>query len=137
MTPIVLAALFIQTGCAVGITARPAGVPTVYVPSRPAPQRPLPPAPPPAPLSSGEAISLGHAWCNQQGYACRLDNVNLAKGQSRWKVKFDAQSYRGPSRHRGRGHGKGNQAQGKVHLEFDAWSGQLLRVDEKGKLRRG
>lgn len=129
LTPIVLAALFIQTGCAVGLTARPTGVPTIYVPSRPAPH-PLPPPPPPAPLSAREAISLGHSWCNQQGYACRLDDADLVKGKSRWKVKFDAEAGRGRGRHH-----RGKPSRGKVKLEFDAWNGGLLKVQTTGKLR--
>ncbi|AKU91966.1 hypothetical protein AKJ08_2353 [Vulgatibacter incomptus] len=35
-------------------------------------------------------------------------------------VKFDA---------------RGRRAKGKLHLEIDAYTGDLVRVDEKGKLR--
>lgn len=73
---------------------------------------------------------MGHAWCHQQGFVCRLDEADLVKRQSRWKVKFDAE------RPRGR-HGRGKAARGKVKLEFDAWNGALLKADTSGKLRRG
>jgi len=105
----VVSALLAQTGCAVGLA--PAGS-VVYVPE---------PPPPPAPLSRDQAVALGHSYCRNRGYECRLKAANLAKHDSVWKVKFDA---------------RGHHASGKLHLEIDAMTGELVRADEKGKLRR-
>lgn len=128
----------LQTGCAAGVAVRPPIVvearrlPMPPPPSRPAP-RPLPLPPPPKKLSAHEAVALGKDWCHFNGYACRLDDVELKKNKRVWKVEFDA--YRDSHRGRGKGHAKGrgkghrkHSDDGEVKLEFDAFNGRLLKA---------
>lgn len=110
-TLLVVGSLLSQAGCAVGIGVPPPSGPVVY----------LPPPPPPMPLSRDQAVAVGQSYCYDRGYECHLKTANLAKHDSIWMVKFDA---------------RGRRAKGKLHLEIDAFSGELLRADEKGKLRK-
>ncbi|AKU92936.1 hypothetical protein [Vulgatibacter incomptus] len=124
LVPMLLAGSLLSTGCAMGVAVRPPVETTIYVPAPPPRRAPLPPPPPPpqrGPMSRNEAISLGQSYCYDRGFDCWLDGANLAKHDSLWKVKFTA---------------RGRRSQGKLHLEFDAWSGDLVRADEKGQLRK-
>jgi len=67
-----------------------------------------------------EAVNLGFSQCRSRGYECRLKDADR-KGRDVWRVKFNAFT---------RG------ARGHLHLDFDAYSRRLLRVDEKVKGRR-
>lgn len=100
--------LLFQGGCALGV-AVPG--PVIYVPD----------APPPAPLTRDQAVAVGRSYCHDRGYECRLKAANLAKHDGVWMVKFDA---------------RGRRASGKLHLEIDAYTGELYRAEEKGKLRK-
>lgn len=71
-------------------------------------------------MSYNEAVELGYGQCRSRGYECRLKEAHR-KGHDVWKVKFDA---------------FGDGARGHLHLEYDAWSRNLLKVDEKVKSRR-
>ncbi|QRN98915.1 hypothetical protein JRI60_07755 [Archangium violaceum] len=82
---------------------------------RPAPS-PAPP-PPPRAMSYDEAVSLGLGQCRSRGYRCELKEAHL-KGHDVWKVKFQAFA---PG------------ARGHLHLDYDAYSRALLKVDEKVK----
>jgi len=106
---LVAGSTLLQTGCAVGLA--PAGS-VVFVPE---------PPPPPSPLTRDQAVAVGRSYCYDRGYECRLKNANLARNDGVWKVRFDA---------------RGRHASGKLHLEIDAFTGELIRADEKGKLRR-
>lgn len=81
--------------------------------SPPPPQRP-------AAMTYKEAVNLGFSQCRSRGYECRLKDADR-KGRDVWRVKFDASTRR---------------AKGHLHLDFDAYSRSLLRVDEKVKARR-
>ncbi len=70
-------------------------------------------------MSESEAIAAGHGFCRDRHYACRLKEAHLT-GKDRWKVKFDASR---------------GDASGKGHLEFDAYSRALVKVDENVKAR--
>ncbi|WP_338863640.1 hypothetical protein [Myxococcus stipitatus] len=87
------------------------------------PPRPGPPPPPPRPsaMSYNEAVDRGFGECRARRYDCRLKEANRT-GRDIWKVKFFASA---PG------------ARGHLHLEFDAYSRNLLKVDEKVKARRG
>ena len=80
-----------------------------------------PPPGRPVAMSYNEAVSLGSEFCRSRGYECRLKGAHKT-GNDVWKVKFRAFA---PG------------ARGHVHLDYDAWSGALLKVDEKVKNRRG
>lgn len=67
-----------------------------------------------------EAVSRGNDFCRSRGYDCRLKEAHAVSGGDRWKVKFAAYA---PN---GRGH---------IHLEYNAYSRELLKVDEKLKGR--
>ncbi|MFL5348701.1 MAG: hypothetical protein ACJ8AT_28225 [Hyalangium sp.] len=86
----------------------------VVVPAR----RGLPP-PPPRQMTYNEAVNLGYGYCRSHGYECRLQDAHMT-GNNVWKVKFDAFA---PG------------AKGHVHLDYDAYSRSLLRVDEKVKAK--
>ncbi len=66
-------------------------------------------------MSRKEAVNLGFQQCRARGYECRLKDADR-KGRDVWRVKFDAFT---------RG------AKGHLHLDFDAYSHRLLRVDDK------
>ncbi len=86
------------------------------------PRRPVPPAPPPRPVAMGydEAVRLGFQQCRARGYECRLKEAHRT-GKDVWKVKFEAFA---------RG------ARGRLHLDFDAFSRRVLKVEDRVKSRR-
>jgi hypothetical protein len=93
----------------------------VVVPVR----RPGMPPPPPSssrPMNYNEAVALGMNFCRSRRYDCQLQEAHMA-GNDVWKVKFRAFGYGG--------------AKGHVHLDYQAYSRELLRVDEKVKVRKG
>jgi len=81
--------------------------------------RPIPPPPPPPPppavrpMNSEEALRLGNEYCRARGYGCRLLDEDL-RGNV-WQLNFDAAS---------------PLARGRLHLEFDAVTRELLRAHE-------
>ncbi|UYI13696.1 MULTISPECIES: hypothetical protein [Myxococcus] len=83
---------------------------------------PHPPPPPhrPVAMTYREAVNLGFNQCRSRGYECRLKDADR-KGRDVWRVKFHASTRR---------------AKGHLHLDFDAYSRSLLRVDDKVKARR-
>lgn len=145
-TSILLAfAFLLQTGCAAGVAVRP---PVVLAPAPiPGPMpRPLPPPPPPPPvrLSQAEAISMGQQWCEMNGYGCWVKEADLVHGGDVWRVKYDAVrpgGYDHPGKGKGHWKGKGkghfkhhhdhDEERGELRLEFDAWNGELIRVDAR------
>ncbi|WP_241759028.1 hypothetical protein [Pyxidicoccus parkwayensis] len=91
--------------------------------SAPRPQPPPPPPPPrPSAMSYNEAVDLGYGQCRSRRYECRLKDAHRT-GNDVWKVKYEVF---GPG-----------PAKGHLHLDFDAWSRNLLKVDDKVKARRG
>jgi hypothetical protein len=84
------------------------------------PVRRGPPPPPPRPMNYNEAVNLGFGFCRSHGYECQLKDAHMT-GNNVWKVKFAAFA---PG------------AKGHVHLDYDAYSRELLRVDEKVKAKR-
>jgi hypothetical protein len=71
-------------------------------------------------MSYNEAVGLGSDFCRSRGYECHLKEAHKT-GNDVWKVKFRAFA---------------SGAKGHVHLDYDAWSRSLLKVDEKVKARR-
>jgi hypothetical protein len=71
-------------------------------------------------MSYNEAVDLGFGQCRSRGYECRLKEAHRT-GNDVWKVKFDAFA---------------SGAKGHLHLDYDAYSRNLLKVDEKVKGRR-
>ncbi|MBL0694700.1 hypothetical protein [Comamonas sp. JC664] len=71
-------------------------------------------------MTHREAVNLGFSQCRARGYECRLKDADR-KGRDVWRVKFHAST---------------RNAKGHLHLDFDAYSRSLLRVDEKVKARR-
>ena len=94
--------------------------------TRPLPRhapRPQPPPPSrPVAMTYNEAVDLGFSQCRTRGYECRLKEAHRT-GNDVWKVKFHAAA--GPS------------AKGHLHLDFDAYTRNLLKVNEKVKARGG
>ncbi|WP_240358016.1 hypothetical protein [Myxococcus vastator] len=88
--------------------------------TRSPPRRPPPPPPRPVAMTYKEAVNLGFNQCRSRGYECRLKDADR-KGRDVWRVKF---------------HAFARGARGHLHLDFDAYSRSLLRVDEKVKARR-
>ncbi|MDY7227403.1 hypothetical protein [Hyalangium rubrum] len=88
--------------------------------SRP-PRRPAPPPPPsrPVAMSYDEAVNLGFNHCRSRGYQCELKDAHRT-GNDVWKVKFAAFA---------------SGARGHVHLDYHAYSRELLKVNEKVKGR--
>jgi hypothetical protein len=70
-------------------------------------------------MSYNEAVNLGFGFCRSRGYECQLQEAHMT-GNNVWKVKFTAFA---PG------------ARGHVHLDYDAYSRSLLRVDEKVKAK--
>ena len=68
-----------------------------------------------------EAVSLGSNFCRSRGYDCHLKEAHAAEGGDKWKVKFAAYT---PG------------AKGHLHLEYNAYSRSLLKVDEKVKAKK-
>jgi hypothetical protein len=71
-------------------------------------------------MSYEEAVDLGFGQCRSRRLECRLKEAHRT-GRDVWKVKF---------------HAFARDAKGHLHLEYDAWSRNLLKVDEKVKARR-
>lgn len=71
-------------------------------------------------MSYNEAVGRGMDFCRSRGYECHLKEAHM-KGNDVWKVKFRAFA---PG------------AKGHVHLEYQAYSRALLRVDEKVKAKK-
>lgn len=71
-------------------------------------------------MSYNEAVALGNEFCRSRGYNCQLKEAHMT-GNDVWKVKFRAYA--------------GN-AKGHVHLDYQAYSRALLKVDEKVKAQR-
>lgn len=92
----------------------------VVVPARRAPGSP-PPPPPSRAMNYDEAVGLGFQFCRSRGYDCQLKEAHMT-GNDVWKVKFRAFA---PG------------AKGHVHLDYQAYSRALLRVDEKVKAKGG
>ena len=66
-------------------------------------------------MSADEAVREGEGYCRGHGYGCRMLDVDLTGDGRFWRVNYDAE---------GRG------TRGRLHLEFDAYTRQLLRADE-------
>ena len=66
-------------------------------------------------ISEREALSIGRYECQLRGYACHLKEIHKT-GNEVWKVKFAAT----------RGHQRGH-----LHLDLDAWSGNVIKVNDK------
>jgi hypothetical protein len=105
--PLLLGSLLLSSGCIVAETR----------PSRP--PRPPPRPPPSRPVAMGydEAVRRGFDQCRSRGYRCELQEAHRT-GNDVWKVKLWAYA---PG------------AKGHLHLDYDAYSRNLLRVDEKVK----
>jgi hypothetical protein len=71
-------------------------------------------------MSYSEAVDLGFGQCRSRGYECQLKEAHRT-GNDVWKVKFRAFAH---------------DAKGHLHLDYDAYSRNLLKVDEKVKARR-
>ena len=72
-------------------------------------------------MSYDEAVGLGFGQCRSRGYECRLKEAHRT-GNDVWKVKF---------------HAFAPGAKGHLHLDYDAYTRNLLKVNEKVKGRRG
>jgi hypothetical protein len=70
-------------------------------------------------MSYNEAVALGTDFCRSRGYECQLKEAHMT-GNDVWKVKFRAYA---PG------------AKGHVHLDYQAYSRALLKVDEKVKAK--
>lgn len=71
-------------------------------------------------MSYKEAVDLGFGQCRSRGYECRLKEAHRT-GNDVWKVKF---------------HAFASGAKGHLHLDYHAYTRNLLKVDEKVKARR-
>ena len=67
-----------------------------------------------------EAVSLSLQYCQGRGYGCQVHEAHLT-GNNVWKVKLKV----------------GGGLKGHVHLDYDAYSRTLLKVNEKVKERHG
>jgi hypothetical protein len=72
-------------------------------------------------MSYDEAVSLGLGQCRSRGYQCELKEAHMT-GNDVWKVKFRASA---------------SNARGHLHLDYDAYSRALLKIDEKVKDKGG
>ena len=70
-------------------------------------------------MSYNEAVSTGFSECRARGYRCELKEAHL-KGNDVWKVKF---------------HAFARGARGHLHIDYHAYTRELLRIDEKVKGR--
>jgi hypothetical protein len=102
-----LGLLGLAPGCVVHARGPSVPVPVVLAPASRA-------------MSHDEAVSLGLGQCHSRGYQCELKEAHRT-GKDVWKVKF---------------HAWAPGARGHLHLDFDAYSRHLLKVDEKVKARK-
>ncbi|NOK07741.1 hypothetical protein HNS30_01585 [Corallococcus exercitus] len=109
---LLLGSLLLSSGCIVAET-RPSH------PHRP-PPRPPPPSRPVA-MGYDEAVRRGFDQCRARGYRCELQEAHLT-GNDVWKVKF-------------RVDGRGEK--GHLHLDYDAYSRNLIKVNDKVKDKGG
>lgn len=108
---LLLGVLLLAQGCAVH----------VIPPRRPgSPPPPPPPPSQPVAMSYDEAVGYGFRQCQSRGYECQLKEAHRT-GNDVWKVKFRAFA---PG------------AKGHLHLDYHAYSRELLKVDEKVKARK-
>lgn len=84
----------------------------VHLVSPPPPPPPLPPAP--HMMSYEEAVQLGSNYAGSRGYQYQIRQAHLA-GNRVWKLRFDVLRA---------------DARGRLKLDYDAFSRQLLNVDE-------
>jgi hypothetical protein len=71
-------------------------------------------------MNYNEAVNLGFEFCRSHRYDCQLKEAHMT-GNDVWKVKFRAFA---PG------------AKGHVHLDYDAYSRALLKVNEKVKSKK-
>lgn len=90
------------SACALRMEARPDEMP------------PPPPLGPPS-MSYEEAVQLGSRYASERGYGYRLQEAHLIDGRY-WNVNFKIFEHKRP---------------GRLHLEFDAFSRQLLTADAR------
>ncbi len=103
---LLLGVLLLAQGCVIVPVRRPGPVP-------PPPSRP-------ADMGYDEAVSLGFRHCQSRGYDCKLKEAHRT-GNDVWKVKFTAFA---PG------------AKGHVHLDYHAYTRELLKVNEKVKAQK-
>ncbi|MCY1033585.1 hypothetical protein OV207_19190 [Corallococcus sp. BB11-1] len=106
---LLLGTLLLSSGCVVASSR----------PSRPPPR----PGPPPRPVAMNydEAVRRGFEQCRSRGYRCELKEAHLT-GNNVWKVKLRAYTHR---------------AKGHLHLDYDAYTRNLLKVNDKVKGKGG
>ncbi len=97
------------SGCAVRMEARPDEM------------RPPPPPFSPPSMSYEEAVQLGSRYASDRGYGYRLQEAHLIAGRY-WNVNFRIFEHERP---------------GRLHLEYDAFSRQLLNADARLGRRHG
>ncbi len=106
--PVLILVCCSLSACALRMEARPDGPP---------------PPPPPAPqmMSYEEAVQSGSAYARDRGYGYRLREAHLDNGNL-WKLNFQIFEHERP---------------GRLHLEYDAFSRQLLAADARVSRRHG
>jgi hypothetical protein len=82
-----------------------------------APARPPRPPPRPVAMNYDEAVDRGFGECRARGYRCELQEAHRT-GNNVWKVKLRAYA---PG------------AKGHLNLDYDAYSRNLIKVNEKVK----
>jgi len=92
----------------------------VVVPARGPVRVPAPAPSRPSEMSYDEAVGLGFRHCQSRGYQCQLKEAHRT-GNDVWKVKFAAFA---------------SGAKGHVHLDYHAYTRELLKVNEKVKAEK-
>jgi len=92
----------------------------VVVPARGPVRVPAPAPSRPSEMSYDEAVGLGYRHCQSRGYNCQLKEAHRT-GNDVWKVKFAAFA---------------SGAKGHVHLDYHAYTRELLKVNEKVKAEK-
>ncbi|MCY1039858.1 hypothetical protein OV208_00900 [Corallococcus sp. bb12-1] len=72
-------------------------------------------------MNYDEAVRRGFEQCRSRGYRCELQEAHLT-GNNVWKVKLRAYA---------------QGAKGHLHLDYDAYTRNLLKVNEKVKGKGG
>ncbi len=125
MNKLILPALFLMlagTGCTVRVTRQE---PTWRPAPPPVATRPLPRPPPPPParierMDRREAMAVAIHHARRRGFRdVEVDKVHLT-GNDVWKVKLEVER---------RG------AEGKMHVDLDAWTREVIRAQEQVKYR--